>query len=179
MTPFWPRMGPQVRRFTLFHWKWHHVHKRMLPTKFGWNLTILIFWPISAPPSGADYWRILFLWTNFVDFVPESLNTKYEANLNNGSWEEDFLTCTHFYPFFAPYRTSRADNSIIFTNLKWLPMMMLSIKFGWNRPSGSWEEVILRKSLRTDGRTDGRTTDDRRRTKADAYSSLELSAQVS
>jgi len=32
---------------------------------------------------------------------------------------------------------------------------MFPTKFGWNWPSGSWEEVIYRKKLTPDGRTDG------------------------
>ena len=64
LTPFCPRMEPQVCRCTFLHCKWDYLHKRILPTKFGRNLTTLIFLPISAPPSGADYWRFFFFLVN-------------------------------------------------------------------------------------------------------------------
>lgn len=50
---------------------------------------------------------------------------------------------------------------------------MLSVKFGWNRPSGSGEAVENVKSTQTDGQTD------RRKTGSDQNSSYALSAQVS
>ena len=46
-------------------------------------------------------------------------------------------------------------------NLNLHHLRMLCAKFGWNWPSGSWEEVENRKSLQTDGRTDIQRTDDR------------------
>ena len=61
----------------------------------------------------------------------------------------------------------------IWTNLNPLHPRMLCAKFGWHWPSGSWEEDENVKSLQTDRQAD------RRWTKSDQKSSLELSAQVS
>ena len=41
----------------------------------------------------------------------------------------------------------------IWTNINLLNPGMLCAKFGWNWPSGSWEEVKNRKSLQTDRQT--------------------------
>ena len=71
------------------------------------------------------------------------------------------------YPF-------RAETGTFHFSSKHHPRMLCA-KFGWNWPSGSWEEDENGKSLQTGGQTDRRTTDDRRSEKLTwAFSSGEL-----
>ena len=85
---------------------------------------------------------------------------------SSGSWEEDvYISSIHFRYFLiiSPWKRARP---FIWRNLNPLHPRMFCAKFGWNWPSGSWEEVENRKSLQTDGHTDGQTdrqtTDERR-----------------
>jgi len=45
------------------------------------------------------------------------------------------------FPYFAPYWAPKETSRFIWTNLNPHTPSMIPTKFGWNWPSGSWEEV--------------------------------------
>ena len=61
----------------------------------------------------------------------------------------------YYFEITSPWRRAWP---FIWKNLNPLHPRMLCAKFGWNWPSGSGEEDLNVKSLRTDGGTDGRIT---------------------
>ena len=63
----------------------------------------------------------------------------------------------HHFLITSPWKRARP---FIWKNLNPLYPRMISAKFGWNWPSGSWEEVKNRKSLQMDGQMD-RLTDNK------------------
>ena len=106
---------------------------------------------------------------------------KFGWNWLTGSGEEDFLNFVNFFfRYFLIISPWKRVGPFFWTNLNPLHPRMLCAKFGWNWPSGSWEEVENRKSLQTGGQMDIRqthrqTTDERRSEKLTwAFSSGEL-----
>ena len=97
---------------------------------------------VHLNPNLASSYEGTIVHLLFVITHETSCHIKYEANLNTGSWEEDFSRFSQFYPIFYPHRAARGDNSIYVATLKWLPKGMLPVKFGWNQPSDSWEQVV-------------------------------------
>ena len=86
-----------------------------------------------------------------------------------------FSNFVHEFSLFRLYLPLDNGVSFILINLNPLYPKMLCVNFGWNWPSGSWEEDENVKSLLTNIRTDGRTTDNRRSEKLTwAFSSGEL-----
>ena len=62
-----------------------------------------------------------------------------------------FCLCIFAFVIISPWKKV---GPFIWTHLNPLYPRMHCAKFGWNWPSGSWEEVENRKSLQTDGQTD-------------------------
>ena len=88
-----------------------------------------------------------------------------------------------YFRYFVIISPCNRAGPFIWTNLNPLHPRIFCAKFGWNWPSGSWEEVENRKSLQTDGQTDRRTdrqtTDERRSEKLTwAFSSGELKMKL-
>ena len=81
-----------------------------------------------------------------------------------------------YFRYFFIISPLKRVGPFIWTNLNPHHTRMLCAKFGWNWPSGSWEEDENVKSLQTEGQTDRRTmTDNRRSEKLSwAFSSGEL-----
>ena len=75
----------------------------------------------------------------------------------SGFGEEDFLNFVNLFSLLLNYLPLEKSGPFIWTNLNSFHPRMLCAKFGWNWPSGSWEEVKNRKSLQTDWRTDRKT----------------------
>jgi len=51
------------------------------------------------------------------------------------------------FPYFAPYWAPKGTSPFIWTTLNPHPPSMFLVKFGWNCPSGSWEEDFLSISI--------------------------------
>ena len=89
-------------------------------------------------------------------------------------WRRRFLNFVNVFLLFVIISPQKKFGPFIWRNLNPLHPRMLCAKFGWNWPSGSWEEVEKWKVYRqTDGQRDGQT-DRRRMTGAWALSSGEL-----
>ena len=118
-----------------------------------------------------------FIWTKLNPIHQRLLCAKFVLNRPSGSGEEDFLILSIYFRFFLIISPWKREGPFIWTNLNPLHPRMLCAKFGWNWPSGSWEEVKNRKSLQTDGQTDGQTdrqTDDGRKAIRKAHLSFQL-----
>ena len=103
-----------------------------------------------------------FTWTNLNPLYPRMNCAKFGWNWPSGSVEDDFSNLSMYFHYFVIISPWKSAGPFIWTILNSLKLRMLCAKFGWNWPSGSWEEVENRKSLQTDGRTDRQTRDDRR-----------------
>jgi len=69
--------------------------------------------------------------------------------MHSGWWfmRRRFLKIYQHFPYWAP----KGPSPFIWTNLNPHPPGMFSAKFGWNWPSGSWEEFVYRKTLMPNG----------------------------
>ena len=114
-----------------------------------------------------------FLWTKLNPLNPRMLCAKYSWNWLSGSGEEDFLISSMYFHYFVIISPWKRAGPFIWTNLNPHYPRMLCAKFGWDWPSGSWEEEENVKSLQTDGQTN-RRTDGRRTTGDQKFSSGEL-----
>ena len=91
-----------------------------------------------------------------------------------------FLILSMYYQYIVIISPWKRAVPFIWTNLNPLHPRMICAKFGWNWPSGSWEEVENRESLQMDRQTDRPTTDDRWSAKLTwAFSSGELKSHIS
>ena len=89
-------------------------------------------------------------------------------------WRRRFLKLSMYFRSFVTISPWKRASPFILTNLNSLHSRLCA-KFGWNWPSGSWEEVENRKNLQTDGQTDRQKTDERWSEKLTcAFSSGEL-----
>ena len=82
------------------------------------------------------------------------LCAKFGWNWLSGSAEEHFLISSMYFRYFWIISPWKRAGPFICTNLNPLCSRMYFAKFGWNWPSGSWEQVENRKSLQTNGQTD-------------------------
>ena len=120
------------------------------------------------------YFIIISPWKRVWPFILINLNphhlsmlsAKFGWNWPSSSGEEFFKissTCFHYFIIISPWKRGWP---FILINLNPHQPSLLSVNFGWNWPSGSWEEDENVNSLQTDGR----------RTTGDQKSSLELSS---
>jgi len=83
--------------------------------------------------------------------------------MHSGQWfmRRKFLNIYQNFHYFDPDWDPKGASPFIWTNLNPYSPDMFPTKFGWNWPSGSWEEIVWRKIMTPDGRTtdDGRMTD--------------------
>ena len=125
------------------------------------------FFVIISPWKRAEP----FIWTNLNSLHPRMLSAKFGWNwLSSG--EEDFLILSMYFHYFVIISPWKRAEPCIWRNLNPLYQRMLCVKFGWNRPSGSGEEMKMWK-WRTDRQTDGQT-DDRRQVIRKAHLSFQL-----
>ena len=119
-------------------WFWR---KRFLNFVYVFSLLRIISpWKKAGP----------FIWINLNPLHPRMLCAKFGWNWLSGSGEEDFLISSMYFRYFIIISPWKRVGPFIWTNLNPLHPRMLCAKFGWNWPSGSWEEVENRKSLQTD-----------------------------
>ena len=83
----------------------------------------------------------------------KGLGPLFVKNLNN--WRK-FLNFVNVFSLFRKYFPLENEWPFIWTNLFPLYTRMLWAKFGYNWPSGSWEEVSWKCEKFTNGQTDGR-----------------------
>ena len=126
-------------------------------TKFSWN------WPSG---SGEEdfltlstyfcYFVIIFpwkrtgpfIWTNLKPLHPSVHCVMLSRNWLSGSGEEDLIiSWFHAFLLFRNYLPLEKGRTL---HLHKLESRMLCAKFGWNWPSGFWQEVENRKSLQSD-----------------------------
>jgi len=74
--------------------------------------------------------------------APRIFHAKYHCIPVSGSWE-DFWRLIKTFFYFAPYWASKGASPFIWTNLNPHPTSMFPAKFGWNWPSGSWEDILI------------------------------------
>ena len=91
------------------------------------------------------YW--FFIWRNLNPYHPRMLCAKFGWNWPSGSWEEDFLISSMYFRYFVIISPWKRTGPFIWRNLNPLHPRMLCAKFGWNWPSGSWEEDFLISSM--------------------------------
>ena len=152
-------------------------HPRMPRVKFSWNwlsgsgeeffLFFKIYFVIISPWKKA--W--LFIWTNLNSLYPMDALCQVWSKFGPVVLEKKIFKYFHYFLIITPWK--RAWPFIWKKTLNPLHPRMLCAKFGSNRPSGSGEEDLNVKSLRTDARTDRRIdgqTDDMRK----AHLSLRL-----
>ena len=116
---------------------------------------------------------MVLLWTKLNPIHLRMLCAKFGWNWLSGSAEEDFLISSMYFRYFWIISPWKRAGPFICTNLNPLCSRMYFAKFGWNWPSGSWEQVENRKSLQTNGQTD-RQTDDSRKAIRKAHLSFQL-----
>ena len=116
---------------------------------------------------------MVLLWTKLDPIHPRMLCAKFDFKLAQWFWRKRFLNFVNVFSLFRNYLLLEKGWALHLNKLESpLPKDAL---FGWNRPSGSWEEVENRKSLQMDGQTDRQTMDERRSEKLTwAFSSGEL-----
>ena len=105
------------------------------------SMYVLYFEIIS--PSNRTGPIILTKWN---PLYPRMIYAKFGWNLRSGSGKEDFLNTSIYFRYFvinSPW--NRAEP--IWTNLNPLYPRMFCAKFGWDWPSGSWEEVFKKLSM--------------------------------
>ena len=88
-----------------------------------------------------------FIWTNLNPLYPMMLCAKFGWNWPSGSGEEEFLISSMYFRYFVIISLWKKAWTFILTNLNLLHPRMLCAKFGWNWPSGSWEEDFLILSM--------------------------------
>ena len=110
---------------------------------------------------------------------PEDALCQVWLKLAQWFWRRFFNFFNVFLLFLNDLPWKRAG-PFIWRNLNLLHPRMLCAKFGWNWPSGSWEEVKNRESLQTDRQTDRQTDDGRKGSEklSWAFSSGELKTQL-
>ena len=129
------------------------LHPRMLCAKFSWN------WPSGSGEEdvfiSSMYWSYFeiispwrrvgpFTWTNLNSLHPRMLCDKYGWNWLSGSGEENFKILSKYFRFFVIISHWKSAGPFIWKKkLNLLHPKMLCAKFGWNCPSGSWEEDFL------------------------------------
>ena len=116
-------------------------------------------------------WVWPFICTNLNHHHPSMLCAKFAWNWPSGS-KEDFESFRYNLNIFAIISPFKRVWPFIWTNLNPLHPRMLCARFGWNWSSGSLQEDENVKSLQTERHTNRLT--DRRRTKSDQKSPLEL-----
>ena len=94
-----------------------------------------------------------FIWTNLNPLHPRMLCAKFGWNWPSGSEKKifKFRQCIFAIVIISHWKSLW---SFIWWNLNPLHPRMLCAKFGWNWPSGSWEEDENVKSLQMDRQTD-------------------------
>ena len=83
---------------------------------------------------------------------PNNDLSKFWLKLAQWFWRRIFLKFFNVFSLFRNYLPLEMGVKFIFKNLNPHQARMLCAKFGWNWPSGSWEEDENVKSLQTDGR---------------------------
>ena len=110
-----------------------------------WSFFILVL-PITPPPLLGE--RMLpFVFTNLNLLHSRMFNVKFDLKWLRGSLNVCYIT------IISPWKRegSLFEQTWIYSHKKAL------YQFGWNWPSGSWEEDETVKSWQTDRRMDSRT----------------------
>ena len=89
----------------------------------------------------------VMIWTNLNLHYLRMLPHEFHLSWPSDSGEEDFLKMPLIFNKFMIISPWKRAWPFIWTNLNPLYSRMLCAKFGWNWPSGSWEEVENVKSL--------------------------------
>ena len=116
------------------------------------------------------------IWTNLNPLHPRMHCSKFGWNWKH-FWRRRFLNFVNVFLLFRNYLLLEKSEALHLNKLE----SHSPKEFGWNWPSGSWEEVENRKSLQTDRQTDRQTdgqtdeqTDDGRKAIRKAHMSFRL-----
>ena len=132
-------------------WRIHSFHY------FLWKSPNYKIWPCRKIGQGQP--RVI-IWTNYDGLESTMLHIKFRGNRSTGSGEEDFWMIFTIYG-----RGGHLGHVTQMPRTKFRSPYprRLHIKFGFDRPSGFWEDVWAlwtTDGRTTDGRTDGRRTPD-------------------
>jgi len=94
-----------------------------------------------SPEGVAIYDPRDFIWTNLNLLAPRMLHATYQRIPAGGSWE-DFWRFIKIFLILPLIGAPKGASPYIWTNLNSHPPIVFPTKFGWNWPSGSWEEVV-------------------------------------
>ena len=177
----------------LAQWFWRRIFDSLLYYRYfvifsPWERAVSFIIKLeshSPKDACAKVWLKLAEWfwkkkPDFSNFVYEFPLFRYYV-LGGGGWRRRFFKISFMYIcYFVIFSPWKRAWPLIWINLKPHHPRMHSAKFGWNWPSGSWEDdvptlveigpVVLEKKMwkvywqtdrRADGRTDGLTTDNR------------------
>ena len=130
----------------LFEQEAHGPHRSPEKTvQIDYNITL-----IKRRKNNIIYFMRIycfFIWKILNPPHQRILCAKIGWNRLSGCVEEDFLISSMYFHYFVIISPWKRAGPFIWTNLNPLHPRMLCAKFGWNWPSGSWEEDFLISSM--------------------------------